>query len=161
MEIDELWRAGELARESGVSTDTLRHYERKKVLPAPLRSANGYRMYPAAALDRVRLIRRALAVGFSLDELGLILKERDSGGSPCREVHRLAAEKLANIEERLKALIELRDDLRRTLADWEKRLELSDGDSPSRLLESLSDKRSPGGIRRLSPRSKRKKEGYK
>src|SRR5438270_264036 len=89
------WMAGELAREAGVSTDTLRHYERKKVLPRPGRSSNGYRMYPHSALERVALVRRALAFGFTLDELALVLAERDSGGLPCQKVLRLAAEKLA------------------------------------------------------------------
>ena len=62
-------RSGELARLAGISADTLRHYERMKVLAAPRRSAGNYRHYPPEALDRVRLIRRALAVGFSLPEL--------------------------------------------------------------------------------------------
>ncbi len=53
-------RAGELARATGVSTDTLRHYERKGVLGRPRRSANGYREYPPEALERVLLVRRAL-----------------------------------------------------------------------------------------------------
>src|ERR1700754_1035172 len=53
-------RAGELARAAGVSTDTLRHYERKGVLQKPRRSANGYREYPPDALARVLLVRRAL-----------------------------------------------------------------------------------------------------
>ncbi|HVT45625.1 MAG TPA: MerR family DNA-binding transcriptional regulator [Thermoanaerobaculia bacterium] len=46
-------RSGELARRTGVSTDTLRHYERKRVLPKAKRSASGYRQYPAAAVERV------------------------------------------------------------------------------------------------------------
>jgi DNA-binding transcriptional MerR regulator len=62
-------RAGALARAAGVSTDTLRHYERKGVLGAPRRSANGYREYPPESLERVRLIRRALCFGLTLDEL--------------------------------------------------------------------------------------------
>jgi DNA-binding transcriptional MerR regulator len=61
-------RSGELAQLAGVSPDTLRHYERKGLLAAPHRSPNGYREYPASALDRVRLIRRALAVGFTLSD---------------------------------------------------------------------------------------------
>ena len=89
------WQSGDLAREAGVSTDTLRHYERKKVLPPPLRANNGYRKYPLESLGRLQLIRRALAFGFTLDELALILEERDRGGSPCSEVRRLAAGKLA------------------------------------------------------------------
>src|SRR5437773_925083 len=93
-----LLRSGELARQAGVSADTLRHYERKGLIARPRRSPNGYREYPASTLDRVRLIRSALAVGFTLDELARILKERDQGGAPCRQVRQLAAEKLAEVE---------------------------------------------------------------
>ncbi|MDQ3744132.1 MAG: MerR family transcriptional regulator, partial [Acidobacteriota bacterium] len=71
--------SGELARLAGVSTDTLRHYERKGVLPKPRRLGNGYRKYPTNSVERVRLIRRALSVGFTLDELGKFLKARDRG----------------------------------------------------------------------------------
>lgn len=85
------WLAGELAAAAGVSTDTLRHYERKGVLPKPNRASNGYRRYPANALERVRLIRNALAVGFTLDELSRFLSERDQGGAPCGAVRALAA----------------------------------------------------------------------
>src|ERR1700730_16243192 len=91
------YRSGELAELAGISTDTLRHYERKSVLPRPLRKANGYRQYPASALQRVRVIRRALAVGFTLDELAGVLSVRDSGGAPCKEVRALAAAKLSDI----------------------------------------------------------------
>jgi DNA-binding transcriptional MerR regulator len=66
-------RAGELARTAGVSTDTLRHYERKGVLQRPRRAANGYRQYPPEALDRVLLVRRALGVGFTRAELARVL----------------------------------------------------------------------------------------
>jgi DNA-binding transcriptional MerR regulator len=68
-EIGRTMRSAELARLAGVSTDALRHYERVGVLPAPQRTAGNYRVYPAIALDRVRLVRRALAFGFSLAEL--------------------------------------------------------------------------------------------
>ncbi len=64
----EYLRSGELARLAGVSTDTLRHYERKGLLARPRRSCNGYREYPASDLDRVRLVRGALGIGFTLNE---------------------------------------------------------------------------------------------
>ena len=75
-------RSGELAALAGISPDTLRHYERMKLLATPRRSAGNYRLYPREALERVRLIRHALAVGFSLPELAKILKVRDAGGAP-------------------------------------------------------------------------------
>src|SRR6266446_7403414 len=101
------YRSGELAELAGVSTDTLRHYEQKGVLARPPRKANAYRQYPASALQRVRLIRRALAVGFTLNELAAVLNVRDHGGAPCAEVRTLAAAKLTEVESRLRDMVEL------------------------------------------------------
>lgn len=97
-------RSGELARAAGVSSDTLRHYERRGLLPRPRRLGNGYRAYPPEALDRVVLIQRALSVGFTLDELARFLRARARGAPPCREVRALAAEKLREIDRRLEEL---------------------------------------------------------
>ena len=131
-------RSGELARLACVSTDTLRHYERKGVLAAPRRSINGYREYPTEALDRVRLVRRALAVGFTLDELARILKERNGGRAPCRQVRDLAVAKLAEVEERLKEMQCVRDELRVMLQDWNLRLAQTADGNQARLLETLA-----------------------
>lgn len=132
-------RAGELARACGVSTDTLRHYERMGVLPTPRRSRAGYRQYPTEALPRVRLVRRSLALGFSLAELAGILRTRDRGGSPCREVRALAAGKLADVERRLEKLTALRDEMRRLLAEWDVRLNAMPAGTQARLLEGLGE----------------------
>jgi DNA-binding transcriptional MerR regulator len=131
-------RAGELARAAGVSTDTLRHYERKGVLGAPRRSANGYREYPPDALARVMLVRRALAFGFTLDELARVLRTRERGGAPCREVRTLAAGKLADVETRLAELLELREELRAILGEWDSRLAGATDGARAGLLESLA-----------------------
>lgn len=129
--------AGELAKAAGVSTDTLRHYERKGVLKRPHRAANGYRLYPQSAVNRVLLVRKALTFGFTLDELARILNERDKGGAPCREVRRLVAEKISGIEDQLANLMLLRDELRSTLDDWDKRLSATNSNTQARLLENL------------------------
>lgn len=152
--------AGELAKAAGVSTDTLRHYERKGVLPRPRRAANGYRQYPPEALDRVRLVRRALAVGFTLDELARVLSVRDRGAAPCRQVRELAAAKLADIEERLARMIELRDELRSTLKEWDGRLAETPDGRRAGLLEALGagDGRAEGGTTKIGLRRKRKKD---
>lgn len=131
-------RIGELAKAAGVSTDTLRHYERKGVLGRPGRSTNGYREYSEGALDRVRLVRRALAVGFTLNELGSVLKVRDRGGVPCRRVRELAGEKLSGIESQLSELSTLRDELRSTLKDWDTRLARTGLGASAGLLEALA-----------------------
>ena len=71
------------------------------MLLPPHRTPAGYRRYPADAVARVALIQRALAVGFSLDELARVLKQRDKGGAPCREVYRLVTEKLGEVDRQV------------------------------------------------------------
>ena len=94
-------RSGEIARNAGVSVDTLRHYERRGLLPKPRRLDNGYRIYPPEALERVLLIQRALSVGFTLDELEKLLRARDRGHPPCLEVRSIAARRLREVEQQL------------------------------------------------------------
>jgi DNA-binding transcriptional MerR regulator len=147
--------SGELADSAGVSRDTLRHYERKGVLPRPLRGQNGYRKYPPEALQRVQLVRRALSVGFTLDELAKVLKVRDAGGAPCEEVRKLAAQKLLNVQDQLRELTALRDDLQETLQDWDARLAGRANGKRANLLESLSV--DPKPARRSSNSIKRKR----
>lgn len=131
-------RSGELARLTGVSPDTLRHYERLKLLAVPRRSSGNYRLYPPDTVDRVRLIRRALAVGFSLPELARILKVRDAGGAPCRQAKRLLEEKLSQVEQQLTDLGAMRDHLRIVLKDWDDRLSTTQDGKQARLLETLT-----------------------
>jgi DNA-binding transcriptional MerR regulator len=120
-------RSGELAGLAGVSTDLLRHYERIGVLPKAERGANGYRAYPPGALRRVRVARRAVALGFTLQELARIFGVRDRGGAPCRTVRALAGEKLRQVEENLAELLALRRQLRKMLTEWDLRLRKSAG----------------------------------
>ncbi len=129
---------GALAKKAGVSPDTLRHYERNGVLPAPERSSNGYRVFPESALVRVTLIRRALSVGFTLKELSRILGERDRGGAPCRGVRALAGEKLADVERRLVELQAVREELHRLVEEWDARLSATPAEKRAGLLESLA-----------------------
>lgn len=128
-------RIGELARLTDVSVDTLRHYERKGLLK-PQRLSNGYRVYPAHAVERVQLVQCALVLGFTLDELARVLKVRDGGGAPCRQVISLTATKLAALEDRLREMTALRDEMRALLQGWEARVQATD--QPARLLEDLS-----------------------
>ncbi len=130
-------RSGELARLVGVSTDTLRHYERLKLLPAPARTSGGYRNYSPESVERVRLIRRALKLGFSLPELRTILRIRDGGGAPCERVRALAQTKLRQMNQQIKDLLALRNDLSGVLKDWSRRLERTGKGQPARLLEHL------------------------
>jgi DNA-binding transcriptional MerR regulator len=129
--------SSELARLAGVSTDTLRYYERARLLPVAPRSSSGYRLFPTQALNRVRLIRGALAIGFSVRELAAIFAERDRGGAPCRRVRELAREKLATIERSLRDLQIWRRELRTTLAGWDRLLGKTPRGQRAGLLETF------------------------
>ena len=109
----------ELARACGVSTDTLRHYERKGLLAKPQRTPADYRRYPSDTVDRVRLIQRALVVGFSLDDLTRVLRERDPGGAPCRGVRALLDARLADLSARIRDLKSLKLELASLARVWD------------------------------------------
>ena len=98
----------DVAKATGVSTDSLRHYERKGLLPRVTRTAAGYRQYSAATVDRVLLIQRALIVGFSLADLKRVLAVRDRGGSPCVGVRVLVGERLEQLNRRIEEMLALR-----------------------------------------------------
>ncbi len=88
-------------------------------------------------MKRVRLVRRALEIGFTLEELARILRVRDSGGAPCREVRSFAVIKLDQIDERIADLCNLRDHMRRVLADWDQRLASAPKGARAGLLDAL------------------------
>jgi MerR family transcriptional regulator, copper efflux regulator len=132
------FRSGDLARAAGVSADTLRHYERLGILKRPPRTEGGYRSYPPEALDRVHLIRNALASGFTLRELTTILRVRDAGGTPCQQVAELAREKVHQLEIQIAQLARLRDSLKLTIREWDGRLKRMPNGGHARLLESLT-----------------------
>jgi len=138
------WRIGELARATGISTDTLRHYERKGVLTSK-RLENGYRVYHGDALERVQAIRKALAIGFTLDELGVVFKVFDQGGAPCLQVRSIAAKKLAEIEVHLREVAALRNDLQEALKEWDARLAKTTSGQRAGLLQTLTARNSVKG----------------
>jgi len=126
-----------LADAVGVSTDTLRHYERIGLLRSVERTRAGYRRYSPAALDRVLLIRRALLIGFSLDDLKRVLAVRDRGGAPCRQVRELVGQRLDALERRIEELSRLRNDLRLLTKEWDRSLATTAPGERAHFLESL------------------------
>jgi MerR family copper efflux transcriptional regulator len=143
-------RIGRLSQQCGLSRDSLRHYERLGLLPAPPRTAGGFREYPADTARRVTVIQRALAIGFTLAELSTIFQERARGQSPCRHVRDLAGEKLRQLELTLAELHRLRAGLRRTLAAWDLHLARTSAGQPARLLERLAEGASRARPARMS-----------
>ena len=132
-------RTGELAREAGVNIETLRYYERRGLLPAPERAPNGYRVYSAAALDRIRFIKRAQGLGFSLEEIEELMSLRPAKGRQRQRVRHIAESKLETIESKLAELESIREALRQLVADCERGCD--DADCP--IIDALS---SPGKL---------------
>jgi len=146
-------RTGELAASAGVSVDTIRHYERAGLLPHAERSANGYREFPVEAEERLRVVRAALAVGFTVEELGRIFAERDRNGAPCRAVRELAAGKLAEIVRQERELRELRRTLSALIEKWDTRLAGQPAGTRAHLLDDLARSPGPAAVKtRLRPR---------
>jgi DNA-binding transcriptional MerR regulator len=117
----QLLRIGEVAARSGLSVEALRFYERRGLLGRPARTESGYRAYEATVLDRLAFIKRAQAIGFSLDEITEILTMRAAGQPPCHHVRGLARRKLDELDERLRALRRYRKELAELLRDWDER----------------------------------------
>ena len=134
-----LLRIGQLARATGLSPDTLRHYSRVRVLPVERRTGSGYREYSADAIRRVRTIQVALAMGFTLKELTSLFAERAAGRPPCARARQLAQTKLDELERQLDQLSRLRSSLGAVLAAWDEQLRITARGEPARLLESLGD----------------------
>jgi DNA-binding transcriptional MerR regulator len=105
------WRIGELATDLGINPKTIRYYERIDLLPAPARTAAGYRLYGAADRERLRFITKAKAIGFTLREIREILALRDGGDEPCPHLGQLLDRKLAAVDLHLRLLTEMRTEL--------------------------------------------------
>ncbi len=105
---------GELARQAGVAIDTVRYYERHQLLTPASRLASGYRRYGRTELRRLRFIRRAKALGFTLQDIRTLLAL--SEGRNVSRIKRAAEAKLADVERRITELESIRDGLRKLIA---------------------------------------------
>ena len=95
---------GKVARQAGVGVETVRFYEREGLIPSPLRGASGYRQYPETTVSRIRFIRRAKSLGFSLREIRELLSLRVEPAGSSAEVKAHAQAKIADIEQKIRAL---------------------------------------------------------
>ncbi len=102
---------GELAKEVGVNAKTIRFYEDEGILPPAKRLPNGYRYYDEEDVARLRFVRGARTLGFTLEDIKEVLAFRDRGEAPCRYVVELFHEKIAEIEQRIQELQRLREEL--------------------------------------------------
>ena len=99
---------GELARAAGVGVPTIRYYERAGLLPPPARTASNYRVYRDEAVARLRFIRRAQQLGFTLEEIKGLLELRVNRRTTCADVRSRAEAKITDIEARIRSLRQMR-----------------------------------------------------
>ena len=107
---------GELSKQSGVNIETIRYYERIKMLAPPPRTASGRRVYDSTNLRILVFVRRARELGFSLDEIRALLRLGGPEKASCREVREIAAHHLEDIRAKLSDLKKLERLLAKTVA---------------------------------------------
>ena len=135
------YRIGVVTRMTGLSTDTLRYYEKIGLLPPVARAASGIRVYTGKDISRLHFIQRAQKMNFSLAEIASLLKMREDPQRARKSVRELTSTKLAEVEARLKEITTLRNELQLLL----NLCRASDGGCP--IIESIDarEKRAPKG----------------
>jgi DNA-binding transcriptional MerR regulator len=117
---EKLLKVGSAAKAAGVGVQTLHYYERLGLLQKPDRTAANYRLYAPEAVRRVRFIKKAQAIGLTLEEIKQILDLKDHGRAPCRKVAELGEKHFAEIDARLARLRAYRRALASALGGWRK-----------------------------------------
>jgi MerR family mercuric resistance operon transcriptional regulator len=117
---------GQLAKQTEIGLETIRFYEREGLIKNPPRRPSGYRAYPPETVQRVRFIRIAKELGFSLKEIGELLDLRVNPVKSCAHVKTIAEDKITDIEQRIRTLQRMRKTLRNLVAACEARKATSD-----------------------------------
>lgn len=104
-------RTAQVADLAGVNVETLRFYERRGIIPEPPRRASGYREYPPETVERVRFVKRAQELGFSLGEVQDLLGLRATAGAKSAQVRLVAEAKLEEIERKMRDLAAMKQTL--------------------------------------------------
>lgn len=106
-----MYSIGELSNHTGVSTQTIRYYEKIGLLQDPMRASNGYRQYDDSDIERLKFITRARQLDFSLDDVDEILALKERREAPCRYVMDLMEQQMRAIEQRISDLRQLHNEL--------------------------------------------------
>lgn len=137
------FQIGALSRHTGVNIETIRYYERSRLLPKPARTAGGYRTYTRADAERLLFIRRTRDLGFSIEDVRRLLGLADQRSRSCSSVHAVASEHLTEIKAKIADLRRMEKVLAAMVAQCEQ------GTMPEcPLLETLAHPRAPS---RLTP----------
>jgi len=110
-------RIGTVAKEAGVKVDTVRYYERRGLLSPVARRSSGYREFDSTAVRRIRFIRSAQDLGFTLEEIRELLGMRRDENATCEDVRVRAQAKVAAIDEKIRLLTRMRESLERISAE--------------------------------------------
>jgi DNA-binding transcriptional MerR regulator len=130
----------ECARQAGVTADTLRHYLRVGLVDADGRTQNGYRTFSDRSVVRVRFIRGALALGFTLRDAGELVEMGPRGELPCPRARTLLDQRLAEQGRQLDQVLRLHRRMQRAVADWKRRPDgVPDGHSVCGLIEGFAE----------------------
>lgn len=116
---DQTFTIGQLATAGGVNVETVRYYQRIKLMPVPRRAPGGIRRYGAGELSRLRFVKTAQNLGFTLDEIADLIKLDD--GTHCAQAHDIAAQKLETVRARLRDLRKIEAVLMRLIRQCETR----------------------------------------
>ena len=111
---------GQVATRAGVSVDAVRYYERRRLLLRPQRTGGGFRLFTPETVERIRFIKQAQELGFSLDEIGELLTT--GGAEECHRVRDLLQAKLVAVDEKVKAMRTFRRTLSAHLNECEREL---------------------------------------
>lgn len=106
-----MWTVGVIAKMAGVNVETVRYYERRKLLPKPLRKVSGYRLYDQRSVERLLFIKRAQSLGFTLREVRDLLDLDPGDGSASKEIRGQAQEKITRLQRKISELTQMRDRL--------------------------------------------------
>jgi len=106
---------GQVAKQTDVTVETIRFYEKQDLIAEPQRTDSGYRQYPLDTIKRVRFIQRAKEVGFTLKDIGELLALRQDPGTSCTEIKLRTSQKIEEVEQKLKDLNRIREALARMI----------------------------------------------
>lgn len=138
MESSRTYRIGEIAQQTGVSVETLRYYEKRRLLNAPPRAEGGFRLYSNDAVQQVRFIKQAQALGLTLEDVQQLLtgRRRRPDAASCRKIRNLLTCRIEDIDARIKDLREFRRTLHEHLTACERALAAA-GDPACPTIEAL------------------------
>ncbi len=121
-----LLNIGQVAKQTGVTVETVRFYEKQGLIAAPQRTDAGYRQYPLDTVKRVRFIQHAKEVGFTLKDIGELLALRQKPGTSCTDIKLRATQKIEEVDQKIQDLNRIRDALGRMVMKCSGRGDLSE-----------------------------------